>query len=70
MWAEEMTGCSGCLRPDGVYSARRLRPCDNLPPPAKAQTLRLFCAEVGTRLLINADGGQVVGATARVEHLM
>jgi len=50
-----MTGWAGCLRLDGVYSARRLRLC---------------CAKVGARLSINSDGGPVVGATARVEHLM
>jgi hypothetical protein len=67
---EELAGCSGCLRSDRAYSDRRLRPRDNLPPPAKAKALRLCCAEAGVRLLTNSDGGQVVGATARVEHLM
>ena len=33
----KMGGCSGCLRSDRVYSARRLRLRDNLPPPAKAR---------------------------------
>jgi hypothetical protein len=65
--AEEMTGRSGCLRSDGVYSARRLRPCDKLPPPAKPCG---GCAEMGARLSINPDGGQVMSATARMEHLM
>ena len=32
-----MSGWSSCLRPDRVYSARRLRPCNNLPPRAKAK---------------------------------
>jgi hypothetical protein len=27
---------SGCFQPDRVYSARRLRHRDNLPPPVKA----------------------------------
>jgi len=54
-----MTGWAGCLRLDGVYSSRRLRLCDNLPPPAKAKALRLCCAKVGARLSINSDGGQV-----------
>ena len=68
--AEEMTGCSGCLRSDGVYSARRLRPCDNAAAAGEGEALRLCCAEVGARLSISSDGGQVAGATARIEHLM
>jgi hypothetical protein len=47
-----------------------LRPCDKLPPAGEGEALRLCCAEVGARLSINSDGGQVMSATARIEHLM
>jgi len=51
----KMGGCSGCLRSDRVYSARRLRLRDNLPPPAKAE---FSGAGAGTRLSINSEGGR------------
>ena len=60
-----MTGCPGCLRSDGVYSARRLRHRDKPPPPAKARPAAL-CAEPGARLSINSDGAEVVQARQRV----
>jgi len=58
-----MTGCPGCPRSDGVYSARRLRHRDNPPPPARA---RFSGAGPGARLSINPDGAGAVKARQRV----
>jgi hypothetical protein len=53
VWAGISQWSSGCFQADGVYSARRLRHRDNLPPPAKARPGGSACVGMGARLSIN-----------------
>jgi len=63
-----MSGPSGCLRSDRVYSARRLRLRDNLRLPAKARA-RGAGAAVGLRST-HMVAGDDESARAHGEHLM
>src|SRR5262245_11533932 len=60
IWNGMERGSSGCFRPDRVYSPRRLRHRDNLPPLAKARPGGSACARMGARLSINSDGRRVM----------
>jgi len=66
----KLSGCSGCLQSDGVYSARRLRHRDNPPPPAKAKPRGSAAPKWVHAFRSTQTVVGVTSATARIEHLM